>query len=64
VNFVINRQGKVKSARIIRSVSPSLDAESLRVIDLLTQQPDWIPGKQKGEAVDVSFTVPIEFKIQ
>jgi TonB family protein len=64
VNFVINRHCKVTNARLIKSVSPSLDAESLRVIDLLAQQSNWEPGKQMGEAVDVSYTIPIEFKIQ
>jgi len=63
VNFVVNSQGKVKSARIFKGIHPALDAEALRVIELLAQQPDWKPGKQKGEAVDVSFTIPILFKL-
>ena len=38
-----------------------LDREALRVVKAL---PDWIPGKQRGVAVDVFYTLPIEFRLQ
>ena len=61
INLVIDRSGKVKNPKVFRGVSTLLDAEAIRVISLL---PDWIPGKQKGKAVDVSYMIPIEFKIE
>jgi hypothetical protein len=48
-------------AKIARGVSPELDAEALRVVKLMSK---WNPGKQKGEAVRVSYTVPINFALQ
>jgi TonB family protein len=61
VTFVVSKDGSVADAKIVRGVSPSLDAEALRVVNAL---PKWKPGKQKGEAVNVSYTVPINFKLQ
>jgi protein TonB len=61
VSFVVSSEGKVEQAKVERSVSPAIDAEAIRVVNSL---PDWKPGKQRGTAVSVSFTIPIEFKLQ
>ncbi len=60
VCFVVDKTGKVRNAQIARGVAPSLDKEALRVVSSL---PQWTPGKQKGQAVAVSYTVPISFKL-
>jgi TonB family protein len=60
VSFVVSSEGKVEQAKVEWSVSPSLDAEAIRVVNSL---PDWKPGKQRGTAVSVSYTIPIEFKL-
>ena len=60
VSFVINKRGKVGDVKLIRSVSPELDAEAVRVIQAM---PDWIPGKQKGKAVNVRYTIPILYQL-
>ena len=46
---------------IIKGVDPNLDKEAKRVIESL---PKFTPGKQRGKAVRVQFTVPISFKLQ
>jgi TonB family protein len=61
VTFVVSRDGTVKHAKIAREVDPLLDREALRVVAGL---PAWKPGRQKGEAVNVSYTVPINFALQ
>lgn len=61
VSFVVNSEGKIEKAKIERSVTPALDAEALRVVN---KMPDWKPGRQRGQAVSVEYTVPIEFKLQ
>lgn len=60
VSFVVNHQGKVTDAKVIQSVDASLDKEALRVINSM---PDWKPGKQRGKAVDVRFSFPVEFRL-
>jgi len=61
VNFVVDKDGSVTAAKIARGVDPSLDKEALRVVNSL---PKWKPGKQRGKAVKVSYTVPINFVLQ
>ena len=61
VQMVVSKEGKVVDPKVIRSVSPELDAEAIRVVKSM---PDWKPGKQKGQAVNVKYTLPIMFKLQ
>jgi TonB family protein len=61
VNFVIDRNGKVENVSIANAIDTSLDAEAIRVISAM---PDWNPGLQNGQPVDVSFTIPIQFAIK
>jgi len=60
VTFVVKEDGSISDARVVKSVSPSLDAEGLRVINAM---PKWQPGKQNGTPVDVKYTVPITFRL-
>jgi TonB family protein len=61
VNFVIKSNGKVENVSVANAGNISLDTEAIRVI---SSMPDWNPGKQGGESVDVSFTIPIQFSIK
>ncbi len=57
---MINKEGKIEEAKILRSIDPALDREALRVVNSM---PAWKPGKQKGESVKVSYTFPINFQL-
>ncbi len=58
LNFVVNREGKITNIKVVRGIGFGCDEESVRVIG---KMPDWSPGKQRGQAVSVSFTMPIRF---
>jgi protein TonB len=58
LNFVIDREGKIVNIKVIKSVGFGCDEESVRVMGMM---PLWSPGKQKGQTVLVSFTMPIRF---
>jgi len=60
VKFVVNEDGHISNAEVIRGVSKELDAEALRVVSAM---PDWNPGIQDGKKVSVYFTQPISFKL-
>jgi len=60
VNFVVTKTGKIENVEISQKVNDLLDAEALRVI---SSMPDWIPGENKGEAVDFKMTLPIQFRL-
>ena len=61
VQFVIERDGSVSDVKVMRGVNPELDAEAIRVVSMM---PKWIPGKQRGKAVAVKYTMPIMFRLQ
>jgi TonB family protein len=61
VEFTVNEDGKLSDFKVRSSVSPALDAEALRVAQLM---PDWEPGRQKGEAVKVRYIIPIKFQLE
>jgi TonB family protein len=58
VNFMVTKTGKVENVKVIRSLQPLLDAEAVRVIKLM---PDWKPGTQNGEKVDVKYSLQVSF---
>ena len=60
VQFVVNRDGSIVDSRVIKSVHPLLDAEALRVVNLM---PKWKPGEVKGKPVRVRYALPVTFKI-
>lgn len=59
--FTVNENGQVTDVEIVKGLSSTIDAETIRGIKTL---PTFKPGKQNGRAVRVSFTVPVTYKIQ
>ena len=60
VQFVVGKDGSIGDVKVIRGVDPTLDAEAIRVI---SSMPKWKPGTQKGEPVNVRYTVPVMFRL-
>lgn len=60
VQFIVTKEGKVINPVIMKSVAPSLDKEAIRVV---TEMPDWKPGKQRGIPVNVKYSIPIAFRL-
>lgn len=60
VQFVVGKDGSIGNVSILRGVDPALDAEAIRVI---SGMPKWKPGTQKGEPVNVKYTVPVMFRL-
>ncbi len=61
IQFAVDKTGRVVDAKIVRSVDSALDKEAVRVV---MSSPKWTPGKQRGKAVKVLFTFPINFVLQ
>lgn len=60
IAFVIQKDGSVTNARIVKSVDPELDAEALRIVKAM---PNWTPGTQDGKPVNVRYTIPVVFSL-
>lgn len=61
VTFVVNKDGSVSDAKVLRGISDSLNDEALRVVNSL---PKWKPGMQGGRPVRVQYSVPITFRLE
>ena len=61
VQFVVTKTGAIGEVKVIRSVDRDLDREAIRVCKSL---PNFIPGKMNGQAVNVWYTLPVNFKLQ
>ena len=61
VAFIVEPDGSVSNAKLVRSVDPYIDQEALRVV---RQMPKWNPGKRAGIPVRVRCCLPIKFKLE
>ena len=60
--FVVNKDGSIVDVEVVRSGGDaSLDKEAVRVIKSMAKLK---PGKQRGKAVRVKYTVPVNFRLQ
>ena len=60
VNFIVEADGTISNANVVRSVSEELDAEAIRVVQ---NMPKWKPGMQNGKTVRVKYNIPISFRL-
>jgi len=60
VYFVVKANGSVDNVRIKRGIGDGCDEEAVRVVRLM---PKWVPGEDKGKKVNVSFYLPVQFKL-
>ena len=61
ISFVVEKDGAITDAKVLRGIGGGCDEEALRVINL---SPKWEPGIQRGKAVRVSYTIPLFFQLQ
>lgn len=60
ISFVIDKDGSVGEVQTVKPLYPSLDEEAIRIVKSM---PNWTPGKQKGQAVRVKYSLPISFSL-
>jgi len=64
VSFIIAKNGSVKNAKVLRDPGSGIGAEALRVVHSMNENDiRWIPGKQRGKAVDTRFNLPVKFSL-
>ena len=61
VSMIVDKEGNITDPKIIKGITPLLDAEAIRII---SDMPQWKPGTDKGEKVNVQYTIPLVFKLQ
>lgn len=61
ITFIVEKDGSITNAEVVKSVHPSFDEEALRVVKAM---PRWIPGKQNGKNIRVKYTIPVSFCLE
>lgn len=61
VKFIVDQQGNITQAKVIKSAHPLLDEEALRVINTM---PSWSPATLDGENISITYTLPISFRLE
>lgn len=61
VEFVVGKDGSITNVKVVRPRHPALDKEAVRVVKAM---PKWIPGRNNGQPVKVTYTLPVTFKLQ
>ena len=61
ITFVVEKDGSISDAKVVKSVYPSLDEEALRVV---SGMPKWCPGKLNGQSVRIKYTIPVNFRLK
>jgi TonB family protein len=65
IQFVVEKDGSITNAKIVRDIGATCGAEALRVVNLMNQEGyQWIPGTQRGRPVKVQFNLPVKFKFE
>ena len=60
VQFTVLKTGEITDIAVVRGADPILNREAIRIVELM---PRWIPGEQRGQKVNVRFTLPIHFSL-
>ena len=61
VNFIVEPDGSLSSIKVLKGVGGGCDEEAIRIVESM---PKFKPGMQNGEAVRVSYTIPVIFRLE
>jgi protein TonB len=60
VTFIVEKDGSVTNGKVVKGVDPVIDNEALKSV---MSSPKWSPGKERGDAVRVSFIIMLNFQL-
>jgi TonB family protein len=60
LDFIVEKDGRINAVKVVKSVSPDLDAEAVKV---LKNSPKWNPTKNCGKARRTQYRIPINFEL-
>lgn len=62
VRFMVEQNGKLSSARIVKSLYPAFDAIGLQIVQ---KMPNWLPGMtEEGAPIAMEMNLPIRFRLE
>lgn len=65
IQFVVDKSGAIRDAKISRDLGEQCGNEALRAVkSMATADIKWRPGMESGKAVNVQFTLPVNFRLE
>ena len=65
VSFVVDRNGTIRDAEILRDPGGGLGEQALKVVEKMNEMDEsWTPGMQAGRKVNVRYNLPVRFTLQ
>ena len=61
VSFIVTKTGEITDVNLLKGIGFGADEEAIRVVQ---NMPRWKPGSQSGHAVNVKYTLPINFQLE
>lgn len=61
LQFTVDKYGNLGNIKVLREIDPALAREAVRVVSM---SPKWEPGRQRGRAVNVTYTFPVQFQLK
>lgn len=61
VQFVVEKDGSITQTKAVKGPTGNMKQEAVRVVKMM---PKWNPGKQRGKAVRVKFTLPVKYRLR
>jgi len=59
IQVIVTKTGKITKTRLLRGIGSPCDEEAIRVVSTM---PDWVPGRQMGQPVDLMFQMAVKFE--
>lgn len=65
IRFTVNTEGKIINVELLRDIGAGCGNAAVKVVESMNNLPEnWEPGRQRGQAVNVLYTLPVKFKLQ
>ena len=65
VTFIVNKEGQLNDIKVLRNIGAGCGQAAIEVFEKMNKEMlRWTPGKQRGNVVNVSMTVPVKFKLE
>jgi protein TonB len=65
ISFIIETDGKVSHAKIVKDIGGGCGEASLEVVNSMNSMKDpWVPAMDKGVVVRTPYYLPVNFKLQ
>lgn len=60
IQFIVTKEGKITNVKCVRGIHELCDTEAVKIV---SNSPEWQPGRQDGKKVNVRMIMPIAYNL-